>query len=294
MLELPLPEKVVFAFVFAVYVAAAIVGVLQLRARGDKFKHLLVPLIALAVSLETVILIFRAVAIKSFPLTGLFESMIVLGVVFGLIYLLFTIPIRQVWFGTAMSWVLLAVTILAAIVARPPSAPSAVATTPWAISHGVAMILSGVAIMLAAASGILYLLSERSLKQKKVVKLLGRMPNIEKLERMNEFGLKAGFVLLTIGLASGIGLAVTISKELEIHLFEWLVDPKMILILSVWLLLAVILILRRLGVMGTKLRMYITIIAVALILFAIVGTTMFCGTKHDFSTTIPKNVVNTR
>ena len=294
MLELPLPEKVVFAFVFAVYVAAAIVGVLQLRARCDKFKHLLVPLIALAVSLETVILIFRAVAIKSFPLTGLFESMIVLAVVFGLIYLLFTIPIRQVWFGTAMSWVLLAVTILAAIVARPPSAPSAVATTPWAISHGVAMILSGVAIMLAAASGVLYLLSERSLKQKKVVKLLGRMPNIEKLERINEFGLKAGFVLLTIGLASGIGLAVTISKELEIHLFEWFIDPKMVLILSVWLLLAIILILRRLGVLGTRLRMYITIFATVLILFAIVGTTIFCGTKHDFSRTVPKTVVDTR
>src|SRR3989339_2101768 len=106
MIELPIPEIIIFATVLAAYLAAAIVGVLQLRPVGEKFKRCLIPLIALAVSLEAVLLIFRAVEIKAIPLTGLFESMIVLTMVFGLIYLFFAIAIKEVWFGTVMSLVI--------------------------------------------------------------------------------------------------------------------------------------------------------------------------------------------
>ena len=43
---------------------------LQLLARCERCKRLPVPLVALAVTLEAVILIFRAVEIKAVPLTG--------------------------------------------------------------------------------------------------------------------------------------------------------------------------------------------------------------------------------
>ena len=290
MLELALPEKVIFIVVLAAYFAAAIVGVVQLRIGSEKVRRLLVPLIALGLTLETVILIFRAVEIKAFPLTDSFESMIVLTVVFGLIYLFFSIPIKKVWFGSAMSWLLFMVTLLSAIVASPAAAVNKAASTPWAIAHGVAMILSSVAIMLASASGVLYLFSDRSLKQKKVVKLLGRMPNIEQLNRMNEFGLKSCFVLLSLGMASGIGLAVTLSTDLQIRFSEWMIDAKLVLLVGVWLLLGIMLFLRHIGSLGTKLRMYTTIVAFCIILFAIVGTTVFCGTKHNFSEDVCESV----
>jgi ABC-type uncharacterized transport system permease subunit len=193
MLGLPIPEIIIFAFVIALYLAAAIVGILQLPAGGEKYKRFLLPLISLAVTLEAVMLIFRAVEIKAVPLTGLFESMIVLTIVFGLIYLFFSIAIQQVWFGSVMVWVIFGLIILAAIVAEPASEAHAAAATPWAIAHGIAMILAGVATMLATASALLYLLGRRKLKQKKVMQVLGKVPNFEKLEHMNLLGLKACF-----------------------------------------------------------------------------------------------------
>ncbi len=90
MFKLPLPELIIFAVVIASYLAAAVAGILQLLAGGEKYKRFLLPLVALAVTLEAVILIFRAVAIKAVPLTGSFESMIVLTIVFGLTYLFLT------------------------------------------------------------------------------------------------------------------------------------------------------------------------------------------------------------
>ncbi len=283
MLGLPMPEIIVFLLAVLIHLAAAIVGILQLLAGGRKYKRFLSPLISLAVALEVVILIFRAVALKAIPLTGLFESMIVLTIVFGLIYLFFSIAIAQVWFGSVMAWVILTMIVMAGIVAKPASEPHAVAATPWAIAHGIAMILGGASITFATASAFLSLLGSRKLKRKEVMQVLGKVPNIEKLERMTLFGLRAGFVLLTIGLVSGLGLAILKSAALEMNVLDWLTDAKIVLIIAVWVLLGMILMLRCMVALKGKTIAYMTMVAFFLILFAIVGTTIFCGTTHDFT-----------
>jgi hypothetical protein len=84
MFDLPYPEMAVFILVIVTCFAAAAVGILQLITEGEKLRRSLLALVSLAVTLEAVILIFRAIAIKAVPLTGLFESMIVLTLVFGL------------------------------------------------------------------------------------------------------------------------------------------------------------------------------------------------------------------
>ena len=281
MFDLPMHEMVVFALVVVVYVAASTAGVLQLLADGQRYGRFVIPLVALGAVLEAVVLIFRAVAIKAVPLTGTFESLIVLTIVFALVYLFFSIAIHRVWFGSVMVWVILGLIILSALVAEPASTAHAAASTPWAIAHGIAMILAGAAAMLAAASAVLYLFARRKLKQKKVLQVLGKVPNIERLERMNIFGLKSCFVLMTFGLAGGIGLAAT-SASLNMTVGDWLTDAKIVLIAVVWLLLGAILVLWRTVGLREKAIAYVTIVVFALILFAVVGTSIFCGTGHDF------------
>ncbi len=278
MLKLPLPELIIFAAVIASYLAAAVAGVLQLLAGGERFRRFLLPLIAFAVTLEAVILIFRAVAIKAVPLTGLFESMIVLTIVFGLTYLFLSIGIQRVWFSSVMVWVMLVLILLAAIVAKPASQAHAMAATPWVIAHAISMILAGSAAMLATTSAVLYLYSRRKLKQKDLLGVLGKVPNIEKLERMNLFGIKLCFILLTFGLVSGIGLSISLKMTSR----AWLTDPKIVLIEVVWMLMGAILVLWKTVKIKEKTIAHLTIVAFALILFAVVGTSVFCGTGHKF------------
>lgn len=283
MLELPIEEIIVFAFAVTVYLAAAIIGILQLLTGGEKYRRFLSSLVVLAVVLEVVILILRAVEIKAVPLTGLFESMITLTVVFGLVYLFFSIVIEAVWFGSVMAWVIFSMILLAGIAAEPASEPEAVAATPWAIAHGVAMVLGGVSIMFATASAFLYLLGSHRLKRKKVIQVLGRVPNLEKLERMNLLGLKACLVLMTFGVVTGIGMAAAGSAALEMTFLDWLTDAKVVLVLVAWMLICIILALWRASALKGKMIAYMTIVAfVVLVLFAIVVSTVFCGTKHDF------------
>ena len=277
-LELPMPEIIIFIFVIVVYLPAAIVGVLQLLAGGEKYKRFLWPLVLVAVTLEAVLLVFRAVAIKAVPLTGLFESMVVLTIVFGLIFLFLSSAIQQVWFGSVMVWVILGMFLMAGIVAKPASEVHAVAATPWAIAHGVTMILGGASIMFATASAFLYLLGNHRLKLKKVMQVLGRVPNIEKLEQMTLFGIRAGFILITIGLISGLGLIWL----LKTGIFEWLTDGKVIFIIAAWGLLGIVLMLDRMLLLNGKARAYMTIAIFVLVLFAIL-VSVLGATQHDFS-----------
>ncbi|MHC4718918.1 MAG: cytochrome c biogenesis protein CcsA [Planctomycetota bacterium] len=296
MFALPGPEIVIFVSIIILYIAAAVVGVVQLLAAGERYRRLLMPLVCLAIVLETAILIFRAVAIKGVPLTGLFESMIILTIVFGLIYLFFSIIIEQVWFGSVMVWVILAMILMAGIIAEPASEPHAVAATPWAIAHGIAMILGGAAVTFATASAFLYLLGVHGLKHKKVVQVLGRVPNIEKLQRLNLFGIRAGFLLISIGLISGLGLASLRLATLGISIVEWLTDGKVICIVAAWVLLAIVLLLHHLLLLKDKTRAYVTIAAFVMVLFAFLVVTILGATKHDFAyydppvTSVPRQV----
>ena len=283
MLELPIEEIVIFVSVVLLYLAAAIIGLIQLSCNSEKYRRLLLPVVSLAVCLEAVLLIFRAVAIKAVPLTGLFESMIVLTVVFGLLFLFFSIAIRQVWFGSVMVWVILIMILPAGAVAKPACEPYPIAATPWAIAHGIAMVFSGALIVFATANAFLFLLGARRLKQKKVMKVLGRVPNLEKLKKLNMFALRTCFVLMTFGLASGLGLALVKATAIQMSTVDWLTDAKTVLIIVSWILLAVVLILERLASLRDKAIAYITMALFFLILFAIIGTAVFCSTKHDFT-----------
>jgi ABC-type uncharacterized transport system permease subunit len=275
-LEMPIPEVAIFVLVVVVYLAAAIVGIVQLLAGGEKYNRFLLPLVLLAVTLETVILILRAIAIETVPLTGLFESMIVLTIVFGLIYVFFSVAIKQVWFGSVMAWVILAMILMGGIVAEPAAEPAVVAATPWAIAHGMTMILGGASIMFATASALLHLLGCQKLKRKKVLEVLGRVPNIERLEQMTLSGMRAGFLLITIGLISGLGLVSLLGTGIA----EWLADGKVICISAAWVLLGIVLASNHLFLLKSKLRAYLVIVVFVLVLFAILGVTIV-GATHQ-------------
>jgi ABC-type uncharacterized transport system permease subunit len=228
MLDLPIAEKSVFIWILLTYLAASVIGILQLSAGGEKYKRLLSPLVCLAVILTTALLILRAVALKGIPLTGVFESMIVLALAFSLIYLFLSVTVRQIWFGSVMVWAILVIVVLAATVAEPAVEVHAAAGTGWAVAHGIAMILGGAAVTFAAASAFLYLLGRRKLKRKQILQVLGKVPNIEKLEQMNLLGIRVGLALIAVGLLSGLGLAVTGSEALGIAVQQWAADAKIV------------------------------------------------------------------
>ncbi len=114
------------------------------------------------------------------------------------------------------------------------------------------------------------------------MQVIGQVPNIEKLEKMNMYSLEFCFLFLTVGLVSGFGMAAINETVLEMSIHRWLIDPKIALTGVVWLMLCVLFVLKSFMVIKGKATAYITMAAFVLFLYAIVGATIFCGYKHDF------------
>jgi hypothetical protein len=283
MLQLPMPEMTLFLAAALLYGIAAIVGLLHVSGRLKSGAGLLVPMVSLAACLEMVVLILRAVDIHAVPLTGLFESMLVLTVVLSLIYVFLGMVVPQIWFAALMTWVILVLAILAGVVAKPAAVPTKVAVTPWILFHAVAMLLSSVSIVCSTAFASLYLVANKKLKQRRVMSVLGRLPNVEWLRRATKAGLKSCFVTMTVGLASGVGLVVVKSASLGMGYSEWMVDPKIVLMAVAWCLLVGTLGLHAWGGLSDKGMAYATVFTFLVVIFAIVGVTLFCGTKHTFT-----------
>jgi len=284
MLNLPIPEMILFVLAAVLYLAAGLIGTFQIIAKKDQQRSLITHLISIAVTLEAVLLAFRAASLKALPLTGPFESMIVLTAAFGLTYLIIGIFIQQIWFAAVMSWMITLMIVLAALVAEPASEPNEYASTPFAIAHGIAMILGEVMVLVAAVAAWIYLVAHRRLKQKKITKVIGIVPNIQKLKRLNQFGLNAGFIFITLGLVSGLGMAYLGKGKPGTTMAEWLTDPRIVSFIIGWGIITFILLSQHFNWIKSRWRARLSILVLVFILFALIAQfTNLIPTKHDFT-----------
>ena len=283
MVHLPVPELILFIAAGVLCAVAALIGYLQLRPTGQSTPRLLVPLICLATCLEAIILVLRAVEAQAVPLTGLFESMLVLIIVFNLLYVLLSVAVTQVWFSSVMVWMIFGLVVLTGMVAEPAATSAQVEITPWVVFHSIAMVISTAFITFSMVAGSLFLVTSHRLKHKKVMKVLGRVPSIHWLQASLLLGVKGCFVTLSVGLASGIGLITMKAAAPELDLQDWFVDPKILVVACAWILMAFIWVLHALGMVKEKALAYSSLLAFFLIIFSLVGVSYFCGTQHSFT-----------
>jgi ABC-type uncharacterized transport system permease subunit len=283
MFGLSAPEAVVFTLVVLAQAVAGVVAALRLAGSRRRYNFVHGPCVLATVILSTVLLTLRGVSIRAVPLTGLFDSLIVLALVFGVLYLLLKSTVEQVWFGSVMTWAILGIVLSAALVAKPASRARELAGTPWAVAHASAMILATASTAFAAANSALYLLGSYRLKHKRLMYVLGRIPNMETLARMNRIGVRVGFALLTAGVVGGLGLAHLDGPGIA----PWLADVKVICIILAWISLGALVVLDRLDLLKVKVRVYGTMAAFGLLLIAIIGVTVAGATRHRFSRESP-------
>ena len=85
MLDLSISEAIVFMLIVAAHAAAGVGVTLQLLRRHGRHRAIIVPLILGAVLLDALLLMLRGLSIRAIPLTGLFESLLLLTLVFGIL-----------------------------------------------------------------------------------------------------------------------------------------------------------------------------------------------------------------
>ena len=144
--------------------------------------------------------------------------------------------------------------------AAPPDA--------WFLFHTTVSTLGMAILCVAFAMSVIYLIQDRALKSRKALKLLERLPSLQRADQIGVRSLTVGFVLLTLGIGTGIVVNAEVYERLLV------MGPKQVFPLLAWLVFAGILVARPLlGFRGRK-SAYLTITGFALGLMTVIGMTM--------------------
>ncbi len=105
----------------------------------------------------------------------------------------------------------------------------------WRTVHMGTLVLGNAAFAIACLVGILYLIQEKTIKNKNQGFFFRRLPSLKLLDSTGYASLIVGFPLLTFGIISGVVYAQTVRGTF------WSWDPKEIFAVVTWLVYAALL-----------------------------------------------------
>lgn len=146
----------------------------------------------------------------------------------------------------------------------------------WLPIHTFFCFAGNAVFLMSFFISVFYLIMERSIKQKKIMSIINRMPSLETLDRINYICISYGFPFLTIGIISG-----SIWAKVAWGAY-WSWDPKETWSLITWIVYAILLHNRlAIGWRGKK-TAYMMILGFFSILFTFIGVNFFIGGLHSY------------
>ena len=121
-------------------------------------------------------------------------------------------------------------------IAAPPlhrNTPQQQLETQWLIVHVVIILISYVALALAFAASLIYLLQDGLLKRKKLTGLWQRLPSLHVADDWVYRATSFGLAMLTVGIITSV-----LWQQLDFPDYAVLRDPKVLLSLVTWLTFA--------------------------------------------------------
>lgn len=146
----------------------------------------------------------------------------------------------------------------------------------WLTLHVGTVFMGNGLFAIAFLAGVMYLIQEHAIKNKKLGAFYGRLPSLPTLDQIHSQSLLAGFAFLTLGMLSG-----SVYAQMALGSY-WRWDPKEVWSLITWFCYAVLLH-ERLAV-GWKGRRsaIMSIICFAVLLFTFLGSSLLMGGYHSF------------
>jgi cytochrome c-type biogenesis protein CcsB len=151
--------------------------------------------------------------------------------------------------------------VIASILPRPQVQLAPFLEGLWRTVHMGTLVLGNAALAIACLVGILYLIQERAIKDKRRGFFFSRLPSLKLLDTVGYASLVVGFPLLTFGIISGVIYAQIVRGQF------WTWDPREIFAAITWLVYAALVHERLVvGWRGTRAAV-MTIVGFAILLF---------------------------
>jgi len=266
-----------FQITFFLYLLASTTYIVFFTSQNKKVRVVARSLLLSGGIVHTLNIIARYIEANHTPITSQHETVSFFAWSIVWCYLSFRWRFTVKNFGTFVSLFVL-ILMLIAYFAPKEILPLVPALQSWWLPiHASISIIADGFLALACVGGIMYLLQEREIKQKRFGLFYTRLPSLDALDKLNHHCLSIGFPLLTLGLISGSVWA----KQAWGEYWQW--DPKETWSLITWFLYAALVHQRfTVGWRGRRAAI-LTIIAFLSVLFTLWGVTYLLEGIHTYA-----------
>ncbi len=256
--------------------AASVLGYLRhffyQKPSGQKFAWLLLTGGVLA---HGSAVICQVLSMKALPVYTLTQNLTLAGLILGVIFLFCQYVFHFSGLGIFVSASLCSVLGAALVLPHTIVQPDHLLSGFWLYSHIVFSFSGDAALALAAGASSLYLVQERSIKNKKTGFFFQRLSPLDSLDEMSSVFLGVGFCLFTFGLVTGFIYA----KAVWGRFWGW--DVKEFFSLFAWCMYAGLLHCRlHVGWRGRRTAI-MNILGFLVLLFTFLGVNLFLGGHHQ-------------
>jgi len=247
----------------AVYLAAGLVAGLGLGLETRRIERASVLLLAVGAILHLVSFVLLHTAENPPPVTNLREAFSFMAWVGTVAYLLLLKRSRLSRLVVLVAPAAFLGAFLAAL--RPPSALPTQEPTGWPHAH-VLLSSAGLSLLgLAGFAGLMFLIEHTRLKSKKPLARRFPLPSLEALDRVNAVTLGIGFLLMTLGVVTGM-IWLQVAKGVP-----WSGSAHEIWTLVAWLVYAALVFARFSGAQSSRRSAISAVAGFVFLLFAVVG-----------------------
>jgi ABC-type transport system involved in cytochrome c biogenesis permease subunit len=269
-------DRQLFLLAVLMFGVSALYSVFLWRKGFRRDDHINYALLLAAFGLHTASMFERGFRLDRCPVTNLYEATLFAMWALLAVYLVVGLWPRLRFLGAFAAPVLLGMGVFAfmphldvRLTARTDL------PTVWTSVHAALIALAYGAFGLSAVAAMMYLSQEHNLKLHKLKAIFSFMPSIQRLERVSNRLLVAGFALLTIGLVIG---AYALSLLPNAHSYRG--DPKIVWSAIVWLVYLGLIIARWRFAQGGRRFAFGTVLTFAFVLLTFWGTNIF-STLHN-------------
>jgi len=256
------------------YFVGTLAGAAHLVRPGNAARSTATIALALGFVLQAAAIVVRALEFGSFAVASFGEQIAFFTCLLAGGYLLAQLRYHLAVLGAVVGPIGF-IGVLAMLVAHgemrdvPPDLRS-----PWLAVHITLAFLGNAAFGLACLVSLVYLWQERQLKTHSVGRFLRRLPPLETLDDVNFRFLTWGFILLTLGILSGVLWA-----ELSFgRLWSW--EPRTIWSTIIWMIYAVLLHGRVTVGWGGRRAATLTIVGFGVLFVSFIGVNMLAPGRH--------------
>lgn len=270
--------NVLWIFILVGYALCVAQAILTLTTKRPLLKEVAFWSLVAAFSLHTTWLVVKGIQAERCPIVGTQEMCAFLSWALIISYFIATRWYKAPALKVFIFPIVFVLATVAAIAEGTSNQPEGIANPLQRIlfpAHAGLILLAYAAFFISFGAGLMYIIQERELKQKRFGTIFHRLPSLETCDAISFKSIAIGFVLLTLGIAAGIAWS-----RMRDGVF-WHGQPLEIFVVGIWLIYLLILQSRINAGWGGRTAAFASIVSFILVIGSLIGVRLL-GTLHVF------------